>query len=88
MRAKTLHLRLPTHPLLRLLVLAGGALAFVGLLAMGVVVGTLALVAAAGWLVVRRWLGGRRHGRQGPSIIEGEFSVVRERPRDGLPPGG
>jgi hypothetical protein len=54
---------------------------------MGVIVGMVALGAAAGWLLVRRWLGGRRHGRRDPSIIEGEFSVVPDRPRDALPPG-
>jgi len=53
---------------------------------MGVIVGIVALGIAAGWLLVRRWLGGRRRHRD-PSIIEGEFSVVSNCPRDALPPG-
>jgi hypothetical protein len=87
MRARTLHVRLPRHPLLRLLVLAGGAVLLVGMIAMGVVVGALALAVAAGWLLARRWLAGRKHGPRGPSVIEGEFSVVPDRPRSALPPG-
>jgi hypothetical protein len=87
MRARTLYVRLTRHPLLRLLVLAGGAVLLVGMIAMGVVVGALALAVAAGWLLARRWLAGRRHGPRDRSVIEGEFSVVPDRPRDALPPG-
>lgn len=87
MRARNLYVRLPRHPLLRLLVLAGGAVLLVGMIAMGVIVGALALVVTAGWLLARRWLAGRRYGRRDPSIIEGEFSVVPDRPRDALRPG-
>lgn len=85
MRARTLYLELPRHPLLRILVIAGGAVLLVGMLAMGVIVGIVALGVAAGWLLVRRWLGSRRRPRD-PSIIEGEFSVVPDRARDALPP--
>lgn len=87
MRVRALYLQLPRHPLLRALVIAGGAVLLVGMLAMGVIVGTAALGVAVGWLLVRRWLGSRRRPRD-PSIIEGEFSVVPNRPRDALPPGG
>ena len=86
MRARALYLQLPRHPLLRVLVIAGGAVLLVGMLTMGMIVGTLALGFAAGWLLVRRWLGSRNRPRD-PSIIEGEFSVVPNRPRDALPPG-
>jgi hypothetical protein len=86
-RARTLYLQLPRHPLLRVMVIAGGAVLLAGMLAMGVIAGIMALGVAAGWLLVRRWLGGRRHRRTDPSIIEGEFSVVPDRPRDALPPG-
>ena len=85
MRARTSYLQLPRHPLLRMLVIAGGVVLLLGMVAMGVIVGVLALGVAAGWLLVRRWLGGRRRSG-GPSIIEGEFSVVPDRPRDALPP--
>jgi Flp pilus assembly protein TadB len=86
MRARTLYLQVPRHPLLRMLVIAGAAVLLAGMLAMGVIVGVAVLGVAAGWLLVRRWLGGRRR-RRDPSIIEGEFSVVPDRPRDALPPG-
>ena len=86
MRARALFLQLPRHPLLRILVIAVGAGLLVGMLAMGVIVGIVALGIAAGWLLVRRWLGGRRRHRD-PSIIEGEFSVVPKCPRDALPAG-
>jgi hypothetical protein len=86
-RAQAFCLRLPRHPLLRLLAVAGGALVLAGVLAMGVIVGTLAVAITAGWLVVRRWLGSRGHRRRDPSIIEGEFSVVRDSVGDALPPG-
>ncbi|HJP99126.1 MAG TPA: hypothetical protein VJ862_11235 [Rhodanobacteraceae bacterium] len=87
MRVRPVYLQLPRHPLLRILVFAGGALALVALAAMGLLVGTLTLAVAAGYMLVRRWLGGRNRVRTDPSIIEGEFSVVQDRPRGALPPG-
>lgn len=85
MRAQTVFFRLPRHPLLRMLVLAGGAVLLAGLVAMSLIVGTAALAVAATWLLVRRWLARRKHNRGDPNIIEGEFSVVPPRSRNALP---
>lgn len=82
MRAQTVFVQLPRHPLLRLLVLAGGAILLAGLIAMSLIVGTAALAGAATWLLVRRWIGRRKRRRGDPSIIEGEFTVVS---RNSLP---
>lgn len=85
MRAQTVFFRLPRHPLLRMLVLTGGAVLLAGLVAMGLIVGAAALAVAAAWLLVRRWLGRHKQNREDPAIIEGEFSVVPPRPRNALP---
>lgn len=88
MRAQTVFFRLPRHPLLRMLVLAGVAVLLAGLVTMGLIVGIVgaaALAVAATWLLVRRWLGRRKQDRGDPAIIEGEFSVVPPRPRSALP---
>lgn len=74
---------LPRHPLLRLLVLIGAAIALVGLVTLGFVVGAVVLTVAALVLTVRRWLA-HRAARADPSIIEGEFTVV-PRHRIGTP---
>ncbi|HET7611349.1 MAG TPA: hypothetical protein VFK29_06140 [Rhodanobacteraceae bacterium] len=81
MRAQAFSVQLPRHPLLRMLVLVGGAILLAGLVAMGLIVGAAALAVAATWLLVRRWIGRRRHPAD-PAIIEGEFTVVR---RNSLP---
>jgi membrane protein implicated in regulation of membrane protease activity len=71
---------LPRHPLLRALALAGAAVAVIGLVTLGLVVGAFVLAAAAVALVIRRWLV-RRTARKGdPSVIEGEYTVVEARP--------
>lgn len=71
---------LPRHPLLRALILAGVAVAVIGLVTVGLAVGAVVLAAAAVVLVIRRWLA-RRTARKGdPSIIEGEYTVVETRP--------
>lgn len=85
MRVRTVFFRLPRHPVLRMLALAGGAVVLAGLIAMSLIVGVAALIGAAGWLLVRRWLARHRHNRGDPAIIEGEFSVVPQRPRNALP---
>ena len=82
MRAQAFSLQLPRHPLLRVLVLACGAVVLAGLVAMSLIVGAAALAVAATWLLVRRWAGRRKRRQGDPAIIEGEFTVV---PRDSLP---
>ena len=85
MRVQAVFFQLPKHPLLRMLVLAGGAVLLAGLITMSLIVGTAALAVAATWLLVRRWLGRHQHDRGDPTIIEGEFSVVPPRPSNTLP---
>lgn len=68
-----------------MLVLIGGAVLLTGLIALGLIAGTMALAVAATWLLVRRWLVRRKHDRGDPTIIEGEFTVVSPRPRNALP---
>lgn len=82
MRPQMLFLPLPRHPLLRALVLVLGAILLAGLVAMGVIVGAAALFVATTWLLVRSWLGHRKHRRADSAVIEGEFTVV---PRQSLP---
>lgn len=85
MRARFIHLTLPRHPLLRMLTIAGLAIVLAALLATGLVLGALMLVAATLALAVRRWLSRRAPRTIDPSVIEGEFTVVPPRPRAGLP---
>jgi hypothetical protein len=86
MRARFVHLPLPRHPLLRVLVIAGTAIVLAALLATGLLLGVLVLAAAALALTVRRWLARPAARATDPSIIEGEFTVVPTQPRTGLPP--
>ncbi|MGH8190772.1 MAG: hypothetical protein ACREP2_04935 [Rhodanobacteraceae bacterium] len=85
MRAQAFYLLLPRHPLLRTLVLAAGMLVLAVLVAVGLVVGALALVVAPAWLLARRRLVRAKPRRADPNIIEGEFRVVPDRPPDALP---
>jgi hypothetical protein len=81
MRARAFTLPLPRHPLLRMLVLVGGAILLAGLVAMSLIVGTAVWAVGATWLLVRRWIG-RRKRPADPAVIEGEFTVVQ---RNSLP---
>jgi membrane protein implicated in regulation of membrane protease activity len=85
MRARFIHPPLPRHPLLRALVVVGAAIVLAALVATGLVIGAFALAAAALVLAVRRWLSPRSPNAADPSIIEGEFTVVPQRPRASLP---
>lgn len=76
---------LPRHPLLRALALAGAAVAVIGLVTLGLVVGAFVLAAAAVVLVIRRWLARRATRHDDPSVIEGEYTVVPPQPHAGLP---
>lgn len=75
---------LPRNPLLRALLLAGGAVLLAGLLTVGLVVGTVVLAVAVLSFAIRRWLAHRQPQHVDPSIIDGEFTVV-ETPRGHLP---
>jgi hypothetical protein len=76
---------LPRHPLLRGLVLVAVVIALAGLITMGLVVGTLVFAVAAVVLGIRGWLSRHARRKGDPSVIEGEFTVVPPRPRQGLP---
>ena len=85
MRVRFIRPNLPRQPLLRFLVVAGMAIVVAALLATGLVLGVIALATAALVLAARRWLARRAPRTADPSIIEGEFTVVRAHPRTGLP---
>lgn len=85
MRAQFTIPTLPRHPLLRGLVLAAAAVALVGLVTMGLVVGIVVLAFATLVLGIRGWLARRSPRAADPSVIEGEFTVVPPHPREGLP---
>jgi hypothetical protein len=76
---------LPRNPLLRGLVLAATVITLVGLVTMGLVVGTVIFAGAALMLTIRGWLSRRASRATDPSVIEGEFTVVSPRHREGLP---
>ncbi len=85
MRAQFTIPTLPRHPFLRALVLAAAAVALAGLVTMGLVVGVVAAAFAALMLALRGLFPGRARPDADPSVIEGEFTVVPPRPRQGLP---
>ncbi|HJU27152.1 MAG TPA: hypothetical protein VJ722_10775 [Rhodanobacteraceae bacterium] len=71
----------PRHPLLRLLLLAAGGLALIGLFFFGLLAGLAVVAVGALTLLVRRLLP-RRAPRAAPGdVIEGEFRVVDPPPR-------
>ena len=79
MRIDKSFIYLPRHPLLRALVLIAGTVLLVGVLAMGLLIGTAAVAAAALAMLVRRRLKGRGRRRRDSEVIEGEFTVVPAR---------
>lgn len=85
MRASFTFPILPRNPLLRVLALAGIALLLVGLLTRGLMLGAAVLAVGAAVLAVRRWRTRRSARASGPSIIEGEFTVVSPRTPINLP---
>lgn len=85
MRAASLFINLPRHPLLRALALIIGAVLLAGLVAAGLLIGATVVAVTALVLLVRRWLNGRSRRHADPTIIEGEFTVVPPRARTSLP---
>lgn len=78
-------IRLPRHPLLRAMVLIGGTVLLIGLLAMGLLIGAAVVTFAGLAVLVRGWLRGHGGPRHDTDIIEGEFAVVPPGPRATLP---
>ena len=76
---------LPRNPLLRGLVLVAAVIALAGLITMGLVVGIVVFAVAALVLAIRGWLSRRGTHTADPSVIEGEFTVMPPRHREGLP---
>lgn len=72
---------LPRHPLLRLLLLAAGALIMVGLLFFGLIAGITVVAFGALALLVRRLLPRKAARTRHADFIEGEFRVVDPPPR-------
>jgi membrane protein implicated in regulation of membrane protease activity len=85
MRIDRLFIRLPRHPLLRVLMLIVGSVLLIGLVAMGLLVVAAAVATAALTMLVRRWLHGRGRRHTGHDVIEGEFTVMPPGPRASLP---
>lgn len=82
MRAQFVIPTLPRNPALRGLVLVGGTILLVGVVATGFVIGLAVLVSGALVFSVRHWLARRRASTPDPSIIEGEYTVVTPRELD------
>jgi membrane protein implicated in regulation of membrane protease activity len=85
MRAAHWHVSLPRQPLLRALALIAGAVLLAGVLATGLLIGTVVIAVAALTLSIRRWLHGRGRRPTDPGVIEGEFTVVPKHPPASLP---
>ncbi len=85
MRVRFVSPSLPHNPVLRLLMLLGIAVAAIGLVTMGLLVGGMVLASAAIVLAARRLLSRGKAPPTDPSIIEGEFTVVPPQARNELP---